>query len=115
MLNERPRLRLRPFCIGSAGAGQAFHHQARAAARDMGDDGRAAVDLRYHAKIDGKGQLNGRALLQAHVIGFDEYAIGAEIHCAAQFAGAPWHRDEYDGSCLVSVVESSLHGGLALL
>jgi len=72
----------------STSAGEAFHHQPRAAACDVRDDGGAAMNFGDHAKIDGEGELDSGAFLQTHVGGFDKHAIRAEIFGATQSAGA---------------------------
>ena len=55
----------------------------------MRDDGGATMQLGHGAETDGESEVDGLALAQAHVAGFDEHARGAEIARAAETVMAP--------------------------
>jgi len=67
-------------------AGQVFHHQPRAAARDVGNNSRAPMNFCDYAEIDGKSKLYCGAFAERKIGGFDEDAIGAQIARTAELA-----------------------------
>src|SRR5215467_12929297 len=66
------------------GLGEGFHHEPGAAARDVRDDRRAAVQLGDAAEVDGEGQHHLLTLAQAEIGGLDEHAGGGEIERLAE-------------------------------
>lgn len=97
---------------GRAGSAVAvvLHHQARAAARDVGDDRRAPVNLGHGAEVDGKGELHLLALSQAEVARLDEHAVCAQVLRLAELALAPRIYDVHRGAGSVASVQSAFHG-----
>ena len=65
-------------CIEAASAaGEMFHHQARAAARDVRDDRGTAMNLGHQSQVDRECQLHLLALAQAKVFRLYEDAVCA--------------------------------------
>jgi hypothetical protein len=106
---ETSRLRRLDSADRSARARQTFHHQAGTAFGNMSNDGSAAMDLGNDAEIDGEGEVNGSALLQAEIFSLDENAVGAEIASAAQLAWSTGNCHVHCGACAMTSVEAPLH------
>ena len=90
-------------------AGEAFHHQARAAFGHMRDDGRASMNFGDDAEIDGERQVHRGAFFQSQVFGLDEYAVGAQVARAAQLSGASRDGNVNGGTRSMTCMETSLH------
>lgn len=93
----------------SARAGQAFHHQTGAAARDVSDDRRATMNFGDDAEIDGEGEMHSCAFLETEILGFDEDTIRTQVASTAQLAGTTWNGNINGSACAVTSVEASLH------
>ena len=109
MRDRRRRLPPDP-CGELPRAGEALHHQARAALRHVGDDGRPAMNLGDDAEIDGEGEMDRRAFLQSKIFSFNEDAIGAQVASATEFTCASRYRDIDRRAGPMTSVEASLHG-----
>ena len=89
--------------------GVGIHHQARAAAGDMGDDGGPPMDLGDRAEVDRERQLDLLAFAQPEVGGLDEDAGGAEIDCTTEFFAPAGDGDVHGGARPVTGVQTALH------
>jgi hypothetical protein len=81
----------------------------------MGDDGRAAVDLRYQPKVDGKGELHLLTLAQSEILGLDEHAARAQILRLANPALSSRHDDIHGRPRSVTGMQATLHSDILSL
>ena len=99
----------RSIALASASAGEAFHHESGATARDVRDDRSPTMDFRDDAQVDRKREMNRRAFLEPEIFGLDKDAVRAQITCATQLAGTTWNGDIDRSTCTMTSVEASLH------
>lgn len=65
--------------VSARGLGEGFHHQSGAAARNMGDDRGAAMQLGDGAEVDGEREHHLLAFTQTEVGGLDENTGRAQV------------------------------------
>src|SRR5689334_17958732 len=87
-----------------------LHQQPGAAARNVRDNGGAAMELGDGAEIDREREFDLLSLAQTQIRGFDEDAGGTEIHRATQLASAARDIDVDGSSGAVPGVQSAFHG-----
>ncbi len=100
--------------VGQVSGAVVLHHQSRPATRDVRDDGGAAMQLGDGAETDGEGEVDGLALAQSHVAGFDEHARGAQVARAAETVMTPREENVHGGARTVARCQSSLHDSALL-
>lgn len=97
--------------LPSARGGEGIHHQARAPARDVGDDRGAPMQLGHCAQVDRECEADLLALAQTQTSSADENAGGAQVHGFAKATLTV--RKKYVDSRARSMprVQSSFHPG----
>jgi len=94
---------------GECLAALAFHEQAGAAARYVGNNSAPSVQLRHDAEIDCERKLYRLPGTQAKVAGLDKHAAGTKVLSAAQAPLLARKQQVNGGAGPVSGSQSSLH------
>src|SRR5271154_540111 len=103
-----PRVYRETSCSASA---KLFHHESGSTTGDMGDDGRAAMDLGDQPQVDREGEVHLLSLAQAQILRLHVDAVGAQVLGLANAALASGHDDVHGGARAVPSVQSTLHPG----
>src|SRR6202012_2766265 len=95
--------------VSSSASRELLHHESGAAARDMGDDGGAAMNLWHQSEVAREGQLYLLPFAQPEIFRFDEHAVGSEILGLENSALSPRHHHIDGGPCSVAGVQAPPH------
>ena len=100
--------------VGQVSGAVVLHHQSRPATRDVRDNGGAAMQLGDGAETDGECEVDGLALAQSHVAGFDEHARGAQVARAAETMVTARQEHVHGSARTMARCQSSLHDSALL-
>ena len=95
--------------VSSSAARELLHHEARAAARDVRDNRRAAMNLRHQSQVDRECQLDLLPLAKTQIFRLNKHAVRAQILCFANSALPAGHHHVHCCARAVAGVQSSLH------